>query len=48
MIRSTAMRVLTTPSQPVILTPAGSVICRPGKRGSLIAWSCVAFAIGVN
>src|SRR5262245_10033142 len=45
---STAMRVFTTPSYPVIVTPAGSRISRPGKRSSVTTCCVAAFAIGTN
>ena len=42
------MRVFTVPSQPVIVTPAGSVRETPGKRASLITWAAPPFAIVTN
>ena len=47
-MRSIATLVFGVPSQPVIVTPAGSVNATPGKRGSVITWSAVAFAIGTK
>ena len=42
------MRVFTVPSHPVIVTPAGSVMEAPGKRGSVITWAVAPLAIGTK